>query len=133
MFRQFLWSVCFFFTSSTLLAQIQRSPNIILILTDDQGYGDLGVTGNPHVRTPFIDKLAKECIARMRTHAFKPDDGTVLPANRRARHLQWRRDDGSHRSHDRGAAETSQLHHRDFWKMAFGRQLPQPSQRSGLR
>lgn len=59
--RQILRLVYFFLlTSSTLLAQ--RSPNIILILTDDQGYGDLGVTGNPHVRTPVIDKLAKESI-----------------------------------------------------------------------
>jgi arylsulfatase A-like enzyme len=31
-------------------------------LTDDQGYGDFGFTGNPHVRTPHIDKLAKESV-----------------------------------------------------------------------
>lgn len=53
--------VCFvFFTVPIALAQAQQSPNVILIITDDQGYGDLGVTGNPHVRTPVIDKLAKE-------------------------------------------------------------------------
>lgn len=32
-------------------------PNIILIMTDDQGYGDFGFTGNPYVHTPTIDKL----------------------------------------------------------------------------
>lgn len=37
-------------------------PNILLIITDDQGYGDLGVHGNPHVRTPVIDRLAAESI-----------------------------------------------------------------------
>lgn len=37
-------------------------PNVILIITDDQGYGDLGYTGNPHVKTPVIDQLAKESI-----------------------------------------------------------------------
>lgn len=37
-------------------------PNVIIIITDDQGYGDLGYTGNPHLRTPFIDRLAEESI-----------------------------------------------------------------------
>jgi arylsulfatase A-like enzyme len=35
---------------------------LILIITDDQGYGDLGITGNPHVRTPVIDRLARESV-----------------------------------------------------------------------
>jgi arylsulfatase A-like enzyme len=40
----------------------QQHPNVILILTDDQGYGDLGVTGNPHVKTPVIDAFARQSI-----------------------------------------------------------------------
>lgn len=34
-------------------------PNIVLIMTDDQGYGDLGVTGNPVLETPHLDALAR--------------------------------------------------------------------------
>ena len=34
-------------------------PNVILILSDDQGYGDLSLHGNPHLSTPNLDGLAK--------------------------------------------------------------------------
>jgi arylsulfatase A-like enzyme len=48
--------------SANSSAQDLKQPNIVLIITDDQGYGDLGFTGNPHVKTPVIDKLASESI-----------------------------------------------------------------------
>ncbi len=37
-------------------------PNIILVMTDDQGYGDLGHNNNPILKTPVIDQLASESI-----------------------------------------------------------------------
>jgi arylsulfatase len=40
----------------------QERPNVIVIITDDQGYGDLGTNGNHHIKTPSIDKLASESI-----------------------------------------------------------------------
>jgi arylsulfatase A-like enzyme len=39
-----------------------RTPNVLLIVTDDQGYGDLGATGNPHLSTPNLDRLAGESV-----------------------------------------------------------------------
>lgn len=37
-----------------------RKPNIIFIMADDLGYGDLGCYGQEHIRTPNIDKLAEQ-------------------------------------------------------------------------
>ncbi len=39
---------------------VQAIPNIVLINADDLGYGDLGCYGATHVRTPNIDRLARE-------------------------------------------------------------------------
>lgn len=43
-------------------AAIKPKPNIILVITDDQGYGDLGHTGNPIIKTPAIDKFSTESV-----------------------------------------------------------------------
>jgi len=41
-----------------LLAQAPRKkPNVIIIITDDQGYGDLACHGNPYIKTPNLDRL----------------------------------------------------------------------------
>ncbi|MGJ8639224.1 MAG: arylsulfatase [Opitutaceae bacterium] len=37
--------------------QAADKPNVVIVITDDQGYGDLGFTGNPVIKTPNIDKL----------------------------------------------------------------------------
>ena len=37
-----------------------RPPNVVLILSDDQGYTDYGFMGHPEIETPNLDKLAKE-------------------------------------------------------------------------
>ena len=47
-------------------------PNIIFILIDDMGYGDLHIYGNAGVRTPNIDKLAQEGIRFTQYYANAP-------------------------------------------------------------
>ncbi|MFW5832455.1 MAG: arylsulfatase, partial [Prolixibacteraceae bacterium] len=52
-----------FFAISALMncgsAETAKKPNIILILSDDQGWGDLSINGNKNISTPNIDNLAK--------------------------------------------------------------------------
>ena len=55
-----LFSVCD--PKSTGDTDSQERPNIILILADDLGAGDLACTGHPYVKTPNIDKLASQGI-----------------------------------------------------------------------
>jgi arylsulfatase A len=42
------------------LIQATEKPNIVMIFCDDLGYGDLGVYGNPTIRTPHLDRMASE-------------------------------------------------------------------------
>lgn len=53
---------CSLFSCIVSKAQERNHPNVIIIITDDQGYGDLGATGNPHVKTPVIDTFSKNNI-----------------------------------------------------------------------
>jgi len=45
---------------ATLALGAADRPNIVYIMTDDQGWGDLSVQGHPSIRTPNIDRLARE-------------------------------------------------------------------------
>lgn len=50
----------------------QNQPNIIFIIADDLGYGDLSFFGNPFVNTPNLEKLGNEGIALMQHYSASP-------------------------------------------------------------
>jgi arylsulfatase A-like enzyme len=51
-------------------------PNIVLIMTDDAGYGDFGVYGAPDIKTPHIDRLARDGV---RLTDFYANGATCTP------------------------------------------------------
>jgi arylsulfatase A len=53
--------------TSSLLAQ--QKPNVIIIMTDDLGYGDLSCYGATKISTPNIDKLAKQGVRFTNAHS----------------------------------------------------------------
>jgi len=55
-------SLCIIFLTVFAASLFAKQPNIVLVVTDDQGYGDLGCTGNPVIKTPNVDKLANESV-----------------------------------------------------------------------
>ena len=46
----------------------EKRPNVILVMTDDQGYGDLACHGNPIIRTPNLDELYTKSVRLTNFH-----------------------------------------------------------------
>src|SRR4026208_377139 len=59
MMRFIRFFVLFLGLHALILSAAER-PNIVFVLTDDMGYGDIGCYGGKFVPTPNIDQLAKE-------------------------------------------------------------------------
>ena len=52
--------------------QRNAQPNILFILCDDMGYGDLACYGQPFIRTPHIDAMANEGMRFTQAYAGSP-------------------------------------------------------------
>src|SRR5436309_12054264 len=53
-------------------AQTAARPNVVILLCDDLGYGDLGCYGHPMIRTPHLDKLAQGGVRFTQCYAASP-------------------------------------------------------------
>ena len=69
-------------------------PNIVFILADDLGYGDLGVYGQQHILTPSLDRFADEGMRFTQFYAGSTvcqPSRAVLMSGRHSGHISIRR------------------------------------------
>ena len=100
-----VWLVCLVCSSTQTYSADADKPNVIVILTDDQGWGDLSVHGNTNISTPNIDRLASQGMALDRFYVCpicSPTraefmTGRYNPSHRRQVCQSWRRTHGFER------------------------------------
>jgi len=75
----FFMSALFVFSSSSAFGQhapvetkAEDKPNIVLIIFDDQAWGDYGFMGHPHIETPHLDRLARDGLTFGRGYGVAP-------------------------------------------------------------
>ena len=75
-----------------MASDARRGPNVVLVITDDQGYGDLGCTGNPWIRTPELDRFRAESVRCPDFHVSAlctPTRGALMTGRRPVRNGAW--------------------------------------------
>jgi len=74
------------------VSRSSSAPNVVFIITDDQGYGDLSCHGNPLLKTPEIDKLHAESVRFTDFHVSPtctPTRGALMSGNWTNRAGSW--------------------------------------------
>lgn len=78
-----------FFLQSALGAEASERPNIVFILADDLGYGDLGCYGRSDIETPSLDRLASQGVRFTQHYANGPECSPTRTAFMTGRYQQW--------------------------------------------
>lgn len=84
--------VCGLVLVAGVALQAAERPNVLLILTDDQGWGTLGCYGGTKVATPHLDRLAREGVKfsdAYVTSQCTPTRASLLTGQYTARHGLW--------------------------------------------
>ncbi len=69
-----------------------KKPNVVLVITDDQGYGDLGCTGHPWLQTPDIDAFHDDAVRLVDFHVSPlctPTRGALMTGRQPVRNGAW--------------------------------------------
>jgi arylsulfatase A-like enzyme len=70
----------------------RKRPNVVLVMTDDQGYGDVGAHGSPYVKTPTLDALHAKSVRLTNFHTdpcCSPTRSSLLTGQYSARSGVW--------------------------------------------
>ncbi len=65
----YLWVILPFALTACGIDEVKDRPNVIIVMTDDQGYGELSCHGNPILKTPNLDELARRSLRFNDYHA----------------------------------------------------------------
>ena len=68
--RSILLALAFF--ALPFAASAAEKPNVLIVMTDDQGLGDFSYTGNPVLKTPNLDAFARQSVRLTDFHARRP-------------------------------------------------------------
>jgi arylsulfatase A-like enzyme len=77
--------LCAFASTPCPAVDLPQRPNIIFVMTDDQGYGDLACHGNPFIKTPHLDAFYKQA-ARFTDYHVSPTCAPTRSALMTGRH-----------------------------------------------
>ena len=99
-------------------------PNVVIILADDQGYGDLSLTGNPVLKTPNMDKLAREGVQlrNFHTDSYCTPTRSALMTGRYAHRVGgWGTVNGRNMLRDDEVTMADVFHHNGYVTGQFGK------------
>jgi len=84
-----LWAACAGLSGADSISRESSRPNILFLLADDLGYGDLACYGRKDIRTPNLDRLAGQGVRFTNHYANGPECSPTRTAFLTGRYQQW--------------------------------------------
>ena len=91
-------------------AEEKATPNFVIFVADDMGWGDSGTYGHPLIKTPNLDKLASQGVKFTQCYSAcgvcSPSRSAILTGRTPYRNGVWRHLSGNHEAHLRASEIT---------------------------